>query len=172
MEQVARTEAVKGIIASLFASQRALRAIAPQYRWAGLGNLLGDFGEFIAAHEYQLVQAPPGSNGYDAKTKDGRSVQVKTNHASVEIGFRGSADLMLVLHVKPDGEWEEVYFGPFAVVRGIARYSTRDNKHMVSIAKLRAISKAVSVTETDSTSPLTGRERLSPTPGSAPILGE
>ena len=49
-----KTDAAKGIIASIYASQRALKALAPEYKWAGLGNLLGDFGEFIAINHYGL----------------------------------------------------------------------------------------------------------------------
>jgi hypothetical protein len=136
-------EAVKGVVSSLFASQRALRALAPEYRWAGLGNLLGDFGEFIAVHRYALTKASAGSNGYDCKTADGKTVQVKTNHASSQIGFRGKADLMLVLHVLANGEWEEVYYGPFDLVEAASRYSARDNKKMIALTKLRAMQMAL-----------------------------
>lgn len=142
MDNAKKVEAVKGILSSLFASQRALRAIAPEYKWAGLGNLLGDFGEFIATQEYGLVKASAGANGYDAKTPDGKSVQVKTNHASSQIGFRGQADLMLVLHVTTDGEWEEIYYGPFDQVKAASRRSDRDNKDMIAISKLRAMKVA------------------------------
>ena len=139
MDKDKKVEAVKGIISSIFASQRALRALAPEYKWAGLGNLLGDFGEFIATQEYGLAKASAGSDGYDAKTADGRSVQVKTNHAANQIGFRGNADPMLVLHVQTSGEWEEIYFGPFAAVKAASRYSARDHKDMIAISKLRAM---------------------------------
>lgn len=134
-------EALTGIISALFASQRALRALAPEYRWAGLGNLLGDFGEFIAVQHYGLRKALSGSEGYDAKTSDGKTVQVKTNHAASQIGFRGEADLLLVLHVRATGEWEEVYFGPFGPVKAAARYSSRDNKDMIAISKLRTLNR-------------------------------
>jgi hypothetical protein len=79
------------------------------------------------------------SSGYDCKTKDGRTVQVKTNHAASQIGFRGEADLMLVIHVRPTGEWEEVYYGPFGPVKEASRYSARDNKFMVATAKLKTL---------------------------------
>lgn len=144
MDEERKAEAVKGIISSLFASQRALRALAPEYKWAGLGNLLGDFGEFIAMSRYGLTKASAGSNGYDCTTAEGKSVQVKTNHAASQIGFRGKADLMLVLHVLTTGEWEEVYFGPFGLVEAASRYSARDNKKMIAISKLRAMKMALS----------------------------
>jgi hypothetical protein len=142
MDSVRIIEAVKGVMSSLFASQRALRALAPEYKWTGLGNLLGDFGEFIATHQYGLEKATGGADGYDAKTPDGRTVQVKTNHSATQIGFRGEAELMLVLHVSTDGSCEEVYYGPFAPVKTASRYSARDNKRTISISKLRAM-KAV-----------------------------
>jgi uncharacterized protein DUF6998 len=141
MDDNNKVEAIKGIISSLFASQRALRALAPEYKWTGLGNLLGDFGEFIAVEKYGLTKAISGSDGYDAKTRDGKSVQVKTNHAATQIGFRGQAELMLVLHVKANGEWEEVYYGPFAPVKAASRHSARDNKEMIAVTKLRAMQK-------------------------------
>ncbi|MBM3396785.1 MAG: hypothetical protein FJY37_19570 [Betaproteobacteria bacterium] len=140
-----KVEAIKGVIASLFASQRTLKALAPEYKWAGLGNLLGDFGEFMAVHHYGLTKASGGSNGYDALTPDGKSVQVKANHSANQIGFRGEADLMLVLHIKADGEYEEVYYGPFAPVKQASRYSARDNKQMIALTKLRALRTAISV---------------------------
>ena len=49
--------AIKNIIASLFSAQNALRALAPDFKWAGMGNLLGDYGEYIATNHYGLEKA-------------------------------------------------------------------------------------------------------------------
>ena len=134
-----KIEAAKGVIASIYASQRALRALAPEYKWAGLGNLLGDFGEFIAINHYGLEKAQPGSDGYDALTKDGKTIQIKTNHAAQQIGYRGKADLMLVIHVDNYGSWNEIYFGDFDLVEKNSTFSARDNKRMISISKLKRL---------------------------------
>jgi hypothetical protein len=67
------------------------------------------------------------------------TVQIKANHAANQIGFRGEADLLLVVRVELDGSWSEVYYGPFAPVKAVARYSARDNKHMVAVSKLKTI---------------------------------
>ena len=48
-----RIEAMKGVLASLFASQRTLKSLAPNFKWVGLGNLLGDYWEFIAVEMYK-----------------------------------------------------------------------------------------------------------------------
>lgn len=129
-----RITAIKGVLASLFASQRTLKSLAPEFKWAGLGNLLGDYGG--------LRQAPRGANGYDAIDDQGRKVQVKANYAASQIGFRGEADRLLCLKIGLNGDWSEVYYGDFELVRRAARYSARDNKHMVPIAALTKIRDA------------------------------
>src|SRR5262249_56609750 len=96
----------------------------------------GYFGELVAIDHYVLVKAPGGSDGFDAKTADGRRVQIKTNYAADQIGLRGMADLMLVIGVRDDGTWHELYFGPFEAVLKLARRSERDNKYMVPVSKL------------------------------------
>ena len=137
MTDKSKIEAVKHMLASIFVAQKALRVLAPEYRWAGLGNLLGDFGELVAIEHYGLRKAEGGATSYDALTPDGRTVQIKANHAANQIGFRGEADLMLVIHVREDGSWEELYYGDFHRVKEASRHSQRDNKHMIAISKLQ-----------------------------------
>ena len=136
-------EAIKHIIATVFSAQNALRELAPDYKWAGMGNLLGDYGEYVCAEKYNLTKAPAGSNGYDALTEDGKKVQIKTNHAANMIGYRGEADLMLVIHVSSNGEFEEIYYGDFSVVKNESSYSRRDNKHTITISKLKRLAASV-----------------------------
>ncbi len=137
-EKQEKIKSIQNILANIFASQKSLQTLAPEFHWTGLGNLLGDFGEFVAIEHYGLTKAPTGSNGYDAITKDGKTVQIKTNYAANQIGFRGTADLLLVIGVKEDGSWEELYYGDYSAIKSRARYSERDNKHMVPISKLKA----------------------------------
>ena len=134
-----RIQSIQHILASIFASQKALKALAPEFNWAGLGNLLGDFGELVAIDHYGFEKAPAGSDGYDAVASDGRTIQIKTNYAAKQIGFRGMADVLLVIGVSDDGTWEELFYGPFAPVKDAARFSTRDNKHMIALTKLKQL---------------------------------
>ena len=136
-EKQTRIEAIQHILATLFSAQNAPKALAPEYKWAGMGNLLGDYGEFVCVEHYELEKAPAGASGYDAITSDGQTVQIKTCYSSNQIGFRGEADLLLVIQVQADGTWEEVYFGPFGPILDGARYSARDNKHTMTLSKLK-----------------------------------
>jgi len=112
-----RIKAVQYILATIFTGQKALKTLAPEFRWTGLGNLLGSFDELVAIDHYGLVKAPSGASGYDALTKGKKTVQIKTNYSANQIGFRGNADLMLVVKVTEDGSWEEVYYGDFKLVK-------------------------------------------------------
>ena len=54
---LSRTHAIQQIIASIFAHQFELRQLAPEFKWSGLGNLLGDYGEYIAIEHYLYDQS-------------------------------------------------------------------------------------------------------------------
>ena len=116
-----------------------MRSLAPEFKWSGLGNLLGDYGECVAIDHYGFTKADPGASGYDAIDENGKKVQIKANHYSKQIGIRGEADLLLVLTVKEDGSWEEFYFGDFQKALSVANYSSRDNKHSISLTALKKI---------------------------------
>lgn len=134
-------EAVRHIIATMFSAQNALRVLAPEFKWAGMGNVLGDYGEYVGIAAYELTKAPAGSDGFDAIDSQGRTIQIKANHASSTIGFRGNADLLLVIHVDVSGSFEEVYFGDFSIAEAASTYSSRDNKRTITIAKLKKLAQ-------------------------------
>lgn len=134
-----KAEAIRHIMGTLFAAQNALRALAPDYKWAGMGNLLGDYGECVAINYFGWEKAPAGASGYDAIDTEGRRVQIKTNHASATIGFRGEADRMLVLHVAKDGSWDVMFNGDFAAVSRESNYSARDNKRTITVGRLKRL---------------------------------
>jgi len=138
MSDTDKVEAVRHIMPPLYSAQNALRYLAPEFNWSGMGNLLGDY-EFIALNHYGFKKGPTGRSGSDCITSEGYSVQVKTNHSASSIGFRGEADKMLIIKVHDDGGWEELYFGDFEAIKQNSNYSARDNKYMITLSKLKKI---------------------------------
>ena len=134
-----KSEAIRHIIATIFSAQNALRSLAPEFKWTGLGNLLGDFGECVAIEHYGLKKASPGASGYDAIDENGQTIQIKANYSSKSIGIRGEADLLLVIKVKVDWTWEELYFGDFKKALSVSNFSARDNKHSITLTALKKI---------------------------------
>jgi hypothetical protein len=139
---MSQQEEIIKIFRTIFEAQGKLKALAPEYKWTGMGNLLGDFGEFLAIAEYGLVKSPGGSDGFDATTDKGQTVQIKANYSAKQIGIRGKADLLLVLSINSDASFEEIYFGSFEEAKSHATYSSRDNKWMVGVQKLKKLNKA------------------------------
>lgn len=134
-----KTLEVMKIFETIFLAQENLRKLAPEFKWTGMGNLLGDYGEFIAIDVYRLTKAPSGSDGYDALTEDGKKVQIKANFSAKQIGIRGEAELLLVLSISNKGTFEEIYYGSFEAAKKHANYSSRDNKWMIGIQKLKRL---------------------------------
>jgi hypothetical protein len=50
--------------------------------------------------------------------------------------------MLLCLKIDLNGDWTEIYYGDFALVKQAARYSARDNKHMVPVSALLKIAKS------------------------------
>ena len=131
-------KAVKQVMDIIFTAQNVLREIEPEYKWSGLGGVLGDYGEYLCIDKYNLTKAPRGSSGFDAFTEDGKTVEIKARSTKKkqQIGIRGEADLLLVIHVTFDGKFEEIYFGDFKTVYEKTGYSKKDNKQQISVTKL------------------------------------
>ena len=96
------------------------------------------------ARSLRVLDAAGLAGGGDAITSDGKTVQIKTNHASKTIGIRGEADLLLVLKVEADGTWEELYYGDFHTVIDIANWSKRDSKHSIPVRALQRLAESSS----------------------------
>ena len=114
-----------------------MRSLAPEFNWSGLGNLLGDYRECVAIDYYGFTKADRGVCGYDAIDANGKKVQIKANHYSKQIGVRREVDLLWVLTFKEDGGWEAFFFWDFQKALSIANYSSRDNKHSISLTALK-----------------------------------
>lgn len=136
-----KLQIAKNVMRSIFASQEALVEMAPEYRWIGLGNLLGDYGEFVCRTHYNLTKSKSGSAGFDASNPEGKTVQIKACKSSSSIGMRGEADLLLVIKVDNSADWKEIYYGDHQAALAISRYSKRDNKYTVSHKKLKELSE-------------------------------
>lgn len=95
----------------IFAAIARLKAAFPQRAFTIDGRLVGDIGEVIAALEYDVVLDDVQRPRHDAKTSDGRDVQIKATFKR-HLTVRAVPDYYLGFQLFPDGEFEEVYNGP------------------------------------------------------------
>ena len=75
------------------------------------GHLVGSIGEVLAAHMYGLKLYANSYPLHDAKSKDGRKVQIKATQGS-RVGLRGEPQHLVVISIDKNVKPEEIYNGP------------------------------------------------------------
>ena len=78
------------------------------------GHLVGSIGEVIVAEHYGLDLLPNSTKTHDARTNDGKMVQIKATQVK-GIAISSEPDYLIVIRLLSDGSWEEIYNGPGAI---------------------------------------------------------
>ncbi|MGD1095881.1 MAG: hypothetical protein ABSB35_28300 [Bryobacteraceae bacterium] len=107
------------------------------------GHMVGSIGEVIAAFIYDLELLPWGSESHDAKSKDGRNVQVKLTSGKRMVSVYGEPDHLIVLQLVWRTEVVEVYNGPAAIAWAIAGKPQKNGQRSISLQWLRGLQKSV-----------------------------
>ncbi|MBQ0960587.1 hypothetical protein KAK06_16655 [Ideonella sp. 4Y11] len=139
-------EAVKQLLGIV---QRLHRAF-PHKAFTLDGRLVGDLGEVLVEQMYDLTLLEGLQKHYDAKTPDGKHVQIKaTMKANVTFPVDHTPDYYLAVKIHPDGRLEEIFNGPGSIVREQikGRKATKTNLHSISIGALRKVQGEVKATE-------------------------
>ena len=79
------SEKVNSLVKNIFETIIELKKIEPDYTWR---NYLGDYGEYIAIKKYDLIKAPTNTKSYDATTKEGKTVQIKSVNTGTNIKLK------------------------------------------------------------------------------------
>ncbi|MEQ9693467.1 hypothetical protein [Shimia sp. SDUM112013] len=137
-------------VAALIEAQSQLRR---QYAGTNLqftldGKLVGDIGEAVAAQAFDLELIGGNATGVDARTSQGKSVQIKaTGKPKGSAHFRPSgvtADYLIVLFLNyADRRAELIYNGPEAPVRKHLYKTPFLAQKAVSLNLLRKLQKTV-----------------------------
>ena len=75
-----------------------VRSAVPGRYFTPDGHLVGSLGEVMAAHDYGLELLPASAERHDARTQDGRLVQIKATQGS-RVSLRSQPDHLIVLSV-------------------------------------------------------------------------
>ena len=105
------------------------------------GHLVGSLGEVLAADLLDLTLMPPSNAGYDAVDGEGRKVEIKTTtRRSVALSASGtSAERLVVVVIRDDGNPEVVYDGPTEAVWVAAGKPQKNGQRTISLSRLRQI---------------------------------
>jgi hypothetical protein len=112
------------------------------------GRLVGDIGEVIASLDYDLEIDKVSRAIHDARTSDGRQVQIKATFKD-KLTFRKTPDYLLGFKLFEDGCHEEVFNGPGHLIYTRYRHRAGIGTSLLSfpIKELRSISDQVYPTD-------------------------
>ena len=135
------TDDVAKLVRELYVVRDKLAAAAGKRGLSDLkftldGKLVGDIGEFYAVEHYGLLLLQPGTRAHDARAPDGRRVQVKATQKPQGISLDSEPDFLLVLLLKQDGLFEEIYNGPGSGPWRVANKPDKKGYRFVSNGKL------------------------------------
>ena len=106
------------------------------------GHMVGSIGECLVSDAYDLELMPPSNKGFDAKTKDGKEVEIKATQSN-SVAFRSNPEYAIVIKIHKDGTFSKIYNG-----RGSTIWDTFKNRklpsngqYQISLAKLKELSK-------------------------------
>lgn len=120
-----------------------LEASFPGRKFTPDGHMVGSIGEVIASYNYGIILSPASTPIHDGVSLNGTKVQIKATQGKT-IGIRSCPDHLLVLNIKRDGSFEEVYNGPGEIVWNQASIMQKNGQRAISTSKLKNIMKDVS----------------------------
>ena len=131
------TKDVNSLVKNIFDNILELKKIEPDFTWR---NLLGDYGEYVAIKKYNLIKAPTNRKDFDATTKNGKTVQIKSFNTGTNIKLKKSdVNLLLVIKINDDTSVETIYFDDFIKVKRFTKFSAYSNRFQITISKLKEI---------------------------------
>lgn len=125
-------------IRKIYEITRELEEMYPGRHFTPDGHMVGSIGEVIAAEEYGLELFEASHPVHDARTQDGKLVQIKATQGDrIAIGER--PEYLIVLKIDRDGGFEEVYNGPGDIAWSLVGKRQKTGQCHVSLSKLRAV---------------------------------
>ncbi|MBY6204145.1 DUF6998 domain-containing protein [Halomonas denitrificans] len=106
------------------------------------GHLVGSVGEVVAAYIFDLDLFTASTLGHDAKSRDGRNVEVKLTQRT-SVGIRHKPEHLIALHRAKGGPVRVVYNGPGAFAWENAGRMQSNGQRSISLSQLESLDREV-----------------------------
>lgn len=128
------------LVQQLYATVDQLESLFPGRHFTPDGHMVGSIGECLVAEAYQLTLMTASNKGYDAVSQCGKRVEIKATQAT-SAAFRSEPEHTIVIQIKRDGTFDEIFNGPGDVVWN--QFSDKpppsNGQYQISLNKLRAL---------------------------------
>ena len=135
-------------VKALYALVNELETMFPGRPFTPDGHMVGSLGECLVADAYGLELMPPSNQGYDAKTKGDKKVEIKATQGK-SVAFRSCPEHTIIIKINKNGTFTEIYNGP-----GVLIWQQFEGKKMppngqfqIALSKVAKLSDQVSVNE-------------------------
>ena len=130
------------LIKELYSIVHKLETLFPGRKFTPDGHLVGSIGEVLAASRYGLELLTASSEIHDAKTPDGKFVQIKATQVK-SVALRSKPEHLLVLKILPDGISEEIYNGPGKLAWEHCGKMQKNGQRSITLFKLKKLMQHV-----------------------------
>ena len=134
------------LIGELFNIVKSLNEIFPERPFTPDGHLVGSIGEVVARYIYGISLEKCSNEGFDAKTKDGHTVEIKlTGKKGTSVSVSSEAeppDYLIVLKLTEDG-FVEVYNGKFPVELWQKKTASKRKVKSLPLNELRPLNRSL-----------------------------
>jgi hypothetical protein len=131
------------LIRDLYRIVNDLEAMFPGRPFKPDGHMVGSLAECFAESYYGIELFGCSHPGHDGH-RDGCKVEIKATQGN-RVALRSGPNKLLVLLLKPDGTFEEIYNGPGAQVWALVQSKPRptNGQYQVTLAQLKRLMKSV-----------------------------
>lgn len=135
-------------VRALYTIVRDLETMFPGRPFTPDGHMVGSLGECLVADAYGLELMPPSNQGFDARSTDGKAVEIKATQAT-RVAFRSCPEHAIIIRILKDGTFEECYNGPGQLVW--AQFEGKpvpsNGQHQIALSRVRALNESVPVSQ-------------------------
>ena len=112
------------------------------------GHMVGSIGECLVADTYGLELTQASNKGFDAISTTGKKIEIKATQSD-KVAFRSEPEYIIVIKIFKNGEFEEIYNGPGALVwcQFSGKPLPSNGQHQISLKKLKALNEKVDKTQ-------------------------
>lgn len=126
----------------LYTASDGLERMFPGRKFTLDGHLVGSIGEVVAAYIFDLDLNPASTQGHDAKSADGRDVEIKLTQGS-GVAIRHEPEHLIVLHRPKGGPMRVVFNGPGSIAWSAAGTMQRNGQRPISLSRLSRLAEIV-----------------------------
>ena len=126
---------VKNRLDALYNAAEGLERLFPERKFTLDGHLVGSIGEVVAAYMFDLRLLPTGTSRHDARTRDGREVEITLTQGK-SFTLRHPPEHLIALHRPKGGPMRVVYNGPGDVVWAAGGKEQRGGQRTIGLSRL------------------------------------